>query len=60
MVMEVLEPTWSHGRCVPELRIHLILAALSFALLWQAVDCAAYAQRNQQPCQWATSHFVRK
>lgn len=39
----VLVPTWSNGRCVAEVRIHLILARLSFALLWQAVDSAAYA-----------------
>lgn len=43
----ILVPTWSNGRCVAEVRVHLILARLSFALLWQAVDSAAYAQRNQ-------------
>lgn len=55
--MGVLVPTWSDGCCVVEIRKHLILASLSLALLWRALDCAAYAQRNQQPCQWATSHF---
>lgn len=39
----LLPPTWSNGRCVLEVRIHLILARLSFVLLWQAVNSAAYA-----------------
>lgn len=58
--MEVLVPTCSNGGCFPELWIHLILAGLSFALFLQSVDCAADAQRNQQPCQRATGHFVEK
>lgn len=50
----------THSSGVTERRIHLILlASLSFALLWQAVDCAADAQRYQQPCEWATSHFEK-
>lgn len=58
--MGILVQTRSNGHCVLELRIHLILASLSSALLWQPVDCAADAQRNQQPCEWATSHFDEK
>lgn len=49
--------TWSN---VMEVRVQLILARLSFALLWQAVRRAAQAEGNQQPCQPASGHFCGK
>lgn len=54
------ERTCSDGRRVSEVRIHLILARLPLALPWQAMDSAAYAERNQKPCQWAARHFETK
>lgn len=59
-VPEEHDRTCSDGCCVLEVRIHLVLARLSLALLWQAVDSAAYAERNQKPSQWAARHFQTK
>lgn len=51
--------TLSQGYCVCEFGVNLFLSlSLVFPLvLWHTMDRAAYAQRNQQPCHWATSHF---
>lgn len=59
-VPEEHDRTCSDGCCVSEVRIHLVLARLSLALLWQAMHSAAYAERNQEPCQWAARHFQTK
>lgn len=52
-------PTCSDVRCLVDVWIHLVLARLSFAL-GQAVDCAAYAERNQQACQGVPGHFEQR
>lgn len=54
------EHTWSDGCCVSEVREHLILARLPLALLWHAMDSAAYAEHDHKPCQWAARHFEAK